>query len=249
MKHKGNIMKHSKSLSRYLLALPLTLSYLSAFAHTEIESQAIEGQLSRNAVTMGHGCESSTGGPSLPIIAQSVLIPTVNPIITRSDGKATTLSAEITASTLESLIEVPQSRDIFNRQSLKTNPLGNAIGLLGTQGRLQTELKGRVPVNFVPVSFQKNACAKSLKVEIAIADVCQKTFPPHGQSANTWIPRLTKTFTDANNDGIGNPAVLEIRRDLASNPLPPSCGQGYDVTVSPSNEDIDAGLVFGGRGK
>ena len=242
-------MKHSKSLSRYLPVLPLTLSWVSAFAHTEIESQALEGQLSRNAVTMRHGCESSAGGASLPIIAQSVLIPTVNPIITRSDGKTTTLSAEITASTLESLIEVPQSRDIFNRQTLKTNPLGNAVGFLGTQGRLQTELKGRVPVNFVPISFQKNACAKSLKVEIAIADVCRKTFPPHGQSANTWIPRLTKTFTDASNDGMGNPAVLEIHRDLSTNPLPPNCGSGYDVTVSPSNEDIDAGLIFLGWGK
>ena len=47
-------------------------------------------------------------------------------------------------------------------------------------------------------------------------------------------------------DGIGAPATLTINRNLATNPLPASCGAGIDVTMTPSAADITANLPIPG---
>jgi hypothetical protein len=36
--------------------------------------------------------------------------------------------------------------------------------------------------------------------------------------------------------------VLSVNRNLAANPLDPSCGAGFEVTVTPSAEQIDRDL-------
>lgn len=216
-----------------------------AGAHTEIMYQATEGQISRNAVEIGHGCETK----DLPVTAQSLILPTLNPRVTRSDGTATSLAAEITVDTLEGLIELPQNKDIFKRETLIHNGNGNVIGYYGTQGSLQTDLKGVLPVTFSPVFFQPTSCAGSLTIQIPIADICIKKFPPRNVWANIWIPGPTGKFTDTGNDGMGEPAELTIVRDIKTNPLPAHCSAAYDVLVSPSNEDIDQHLVFKGWGK
>ena len=225
----------------------LILTFLSmqngAMAHTEIRNQATEGQLSRNAVEIGHDCEAK----DLPVIAQSLIIPTLNAKVTRSDGTATTLSSEITVGSLEGFIDLPQNKDIFKKETLIRNANGNTIGYYATQGSLQTDLKGVIPINFAPVFFQPTSCAKRLVIQIPIADICKKKFPPKNEWANVWIPNATTKFTDTGNDGMGSPAELTIARDLTSNPLP--CGTPYDVTVAPSNEDIDNNLPFKGWGK
>lgn len=230
-----------------LVLLSTVLQSLSelAGAHTEIINQASEGQMSRNAVEIGHGCEAK----DLPVIAQSLILPTVNPSVTRSDGTATSLAAEITIGTLEGLIDLPQNKDIFKRETLIRNSKGNVIGYYGTQGKLQTDLKGVLPVNFSPVFFQPTSCAGSLMIQIAIADICTKTFPPTSASANIWIPGPTARFTDTDNDGMGSPAVLTIVRDHKINPLPITCGAVYDVMVAPAKEDVDQNLTFKGWGK
>lgn len=241
-------MFKARYCSQVILIAPLFCMALQAHGHTEVRDNAKEGQLSRNFIEIDHGCESGTGNV-LPVIAQSVIIPTVNLIVTRSDGSLTTLSQEITIESLEGYIELPQNKDIFQQQRLVRSKVGNPIGFYGTQGMLRTDLKGVVPFNFGPLFFQSAGCAKTLEIEMAIADICKKSFPPKESSANTWIPRVTKKFIDDKNEGIGAPAILRVHRDLDANPLPPSCGLGYDVRVSPSDEDIDAHLIFKGWGK
>lgn len=228
-----------------LLSSALQSLFNHAGAHTEIMHQAIEGQISRNAVEIGHGCETQ----DLPVIAQSLIIPTVNPIVTRSDGTTTSLASEITVDTLEGLIDLPQNKDIFKKETLTRNSNGNVIGYYATQGRLQTDLKGELPVNFGPVFFQPQSCARSLMIQIPIADICKKKSPPQNAWANLWIPNPTTKFPDTGNDGMGSPAVLTIVRDSNAHPLPANCENPYDVTVSPSNEDIDNNLTFKGWGK
>jgi hypothetical protein len=228
----------------------LTGAGFGVAAHTTIEEQALEGQEFLNAVQIEHGCENDRTGKSLPVIAQSVLFPTQNPTVMRSDGTLTTLAAEITDTvSVAGLARLVQDRNIFKVQQEIYDANGNVIGFRGTQGRLQTDLLGRIPFQWGPLLFQPNSCAKRLRIQVAIADICRKTFPPKAGTANLWIPQTTSKFTDTSNEGIGSPATLTINRNLANNPLAASCGAGYDVTVIPSNEDIDAHLPFKGWGK
>ena len=73
-----------------------------AMAHTTLQAQATEATTSYNNVVIGHGC--TVGGASVPVIAQSVVFPTVNPIVTLSGNVPATIaenggydSAEIVA--------------------------------------------------------------------------------------------------------------------------------------------------------
>jgi hypothetical protein len=222
----------------------------SVFAHTTIKDQATEGKTAYNALQIGHGCENPTTGDRIPVTAQSVVFPTVNPVVTRSDGTATTLDAEISDTLgLAGKVDVVQDRSVFKAQDEVYDATGNVIGFNSTNGNLQTNLRGLVPFRFTPVTFQKSSCAKRLLVKVAIADICKKAFPPKPGTANLWIPANTTKFKNKNIDGIGAPATLTINRDLTANPLDASCGEGYDVTVTPSNEDVDANLPIKGWGK
>ncbi|MDD5579226.1 MAG: hypothetical protein PHY16_08110 [Methylobacter sp.] len=70
---------------------------------------------------------------------------------------------------------------------------------------------------------------------------------------NLWIPDNGSQYavlgTAAGVDGVGEPPVLQVNRDLINNPLNPSCGAGIEVTVTPSAADIDAHLGIPGWSK
>jgi hypothetical protein len=234
-----------------------------AFAHTTIRDQATEGTNSYNAAVIGHTCTNPKNGAHLPVVAQSVLFPTVNPEVVRSDGVPTTLGDEFsikdhtgTVTPLTSLagkFTLIQNKNIFAKQAEITDAAGNAIGFYGKRGNLPAELMGLVPFRVSGITFAADKCAKSLKIKVAIADICKMTFPPRDGTANLWIPNTTGKFTDnaiVYDEGKtpgpknGSPATLTINR---KGELPESCGGvGYDVTVWPSNEDIDANLPFPG---
>src|SRR4051794_25956109 len=61
----------------------------TAVAHTTIKAQATEGVSDDNALKIGHGC-ATADGDHIPVIAQSVVFPTLAPEITASDGSAIT---------------------------------------------------------------------------------------------------------------------------------------------------------------
>ncbi|MDD5274252.1 MAG: hypothetical protein PHU14_16230, partial [Methylovulum sp.] len=67
---------------------------------------------------------------------------------------------------------------------------------------------------------------------------------------NLWIPDNGSQYAifgaAQNVDGIGEPPVLQVNRDLTNNPLPNGCGVGFTVTVRPSAADVDAHLGITG---
>jgi hypothetical protein len=255
--------KTIRSLTLGSLATVLCGAGQGVFAHTTIRDQATEGANSYNATVIGHTCTSPKNGAHLPVIAQSVLFPTVNPEVVRSDGVATTLGDEFSIkdhtgvvtplTSLAGKFTLIQNKDIFKSQEEITDAAGNAIGFYGKRGNLPAEMLGLVPFRVSGIAFAEDKCAKSLKIKVAIADICKMSFPPKDGTANLWIPNTTGKFTDnaivydegktpgAKN---GSPGTLTINRKGS---LPESCGGvGYDVTVWPSNEDIDANLPFPG---
>ncbi len=229
----------------------------SVFAHTTIQNQISNTSTTYNNVVIGHGCTDASG-KTWPIKYQSVLFPTVNPILT--EGTETTtesglkLADIITSST--GIANIPQlilDKNLFKQQSEKTDANGNVIGFNGFNGLLDPSLYGLVPFRTGGITFVEGAkatngqCIQKLVVKVAIADICKvKTFPPKEGTANLWIPNPTSKFTellDGMGDGSvrkGSPASLTINN--------PACTSGQTVTVWPSDQDIDANLVMKGWG-
>lgn len=211
----------------------------AAQAHTTIQVQAAEATVTYNNLVIGHGCTLASGA-KLPVIAQSVVFPTVNPKYSYT-GTVSGNPAVVSITTFANVPQLIQNKAIFNKQKEKTNAAGNVIGFENTDGSLDPSLHGLVPFRTAGITFPADSCATRLIVQIAVADVCEKF-----GAKNLWIPAVTAKYTDPTVDGIGSPASLTINRDLAKNPLPASCGAGYTLTVTPSAEDIDANLKLDG---
>lgn len=242
-------MRHTTLPKTLYLALTALLVSNVAFAHTGIKSQVLEGNTIDNALTIGHGCEASGKG----IIAQSVVFPTVAPTFTASDGSTITdIGQVIQQPSLAGLADVIQSKDIFTIQKEKYDALGNVTGFYGRTGLLDPTLQGRVPFAFTAPNFLPTSCAKSLNIQLAVADICvagigtAKIPSIQPTKVNLWIPDNGSQYAikgaAAGVDGVGEPTTLQIIRDLAVNPLDPACGAGIDVTVTPSAAEVDANL-------
>lgn len=249
-----------KKLTLASLASLLCGAGQGVFAHTTVMSQATEGTTAYNALQIGHGC-TKDNGKKLPVVAQSVVIPTVNPVVLRADPNDSTKTIPVNLSDvisdplgLAGKVDVVQDRNVFKKQDEVYDATGNnVIGFNSRNGNLQTNLRGLVPFRFTPPAFvpsDANHCAKRLLVKIAIADICKtNVFPPIPGSANLWMPNTTSKFPNAGVDGTsatyhgGGAATLTINR---KDKLDPACGAGYDVTVWPSEEDIDANLPIKG---
>ena len=241
-----------------------------ALAHTSIQSTITANSsgvtsTAYNNIVIGHTC--SKGTDEFPIKAQSVLFPTVNPIVyvdyVDSSSTPSTLKVEDLIGPaptnsnpnpislgLANIPQLIQNKDIFEKQSEKTDAEGNVIGFNGYKGNLDSSLYGLVPFRVGAIAFKTNAgltnsCVKKLLVKVAVADICKTSYktggPTEGQ-ANLWMPNTTDKFSHAV-DGTsatslaGSPATLTIDNSAA-------CANGSTVTVFPSNTDIDTNLII-----
>jgi hypothetical protein len=228
-----------KVSTRTAQVLAMVAASFSVQAHTTIQVQAPEGTTTYNNLVIGHGC-TLPDGTKLPVIAQSVLFPTVKPVYSVT-GTMAGNPGVVSATTFANIPQLIQSRDIFSKQKEKLNTAGQVIGFEGTEGSLDPTLHGLVPFRTAGITFPADSCASKLIVRVAIAEICQKS-----GAKNLWIPALTAKYADPNVDGIGSPASLTFNRDLSKNPLPTGCGTGYTFTVTPSAEDVDANLKLDG---
>lgn len=245
-----------KTTIRGLVAIGTLIAAGSAVAHTTIKDTLTEGTAGYTALVIGHGCANSAGVYS-PITAQSVLFPVGNAAVTYTvtEGSTTrevsagTLSQHLKAGKLDGAISLVPDRNIFSKQTYKVNASNQVIGFTSTGGSLYTDptgtakFRGLVPFYVAAQSFLATSCAKSVKIKIAVADVCDLT----KGLANTWIPSAAQigssyTLAGYNWDGVGSAATLTINRNTATNPVPPyGCPVygGYDLNVWPSAQDID----------
>jgi hypothetical protein len=253
---RGARMPRTTLSARLAPAVALALVVAAgAAAHTTVRSQATEGVTDDNALKVAHGCET-TDDKMIPVVMQSVVLPTVSPDITTSDGSQVAgLPAVIEQGGLNGLAKAIQDRSVFRSQQVKVDALGNVIGFSGTQGALDPAFPGRVPFQFTAPKFVTTSCAARLLVKVAIADVCLTAGAGLADSVqagkvNLWIPDNASAFATTGKplaiDGIGSPATLIVNRNLATNPLAPACGAGIDVTVTPSAADVDANLPIPG---
>ena len=229
------VIEMNKTLKLSFCALVFNSNVM---AHTDFENTVLEGTQTDGYIKIAHGCTQN----KYSITFQSIVVPTLNPKVIRTDGTIINLTDDInviSSSGLKGLIKPIQDKSIFAQQSVKTDNLGNIIGFENIKGNLNYNLIGRVPVQISAPYFKATSCAKKLKVKIAIADICKTSFPPVPSTANLWIPNTTSKFSSLAIEGIGEPAELVIERSS----IPQICGnETYDVIVEPSNIDIDTNL-------
>jgi hypothetical protein len=240
---------HRPHLSIPLAVAASLLASSGVLAHTTILSQASEGSRADNALRISHGCEERD------VRAQSAVFPTELPQLAASDPNVVIgdLGEVIEQGGLAGLFRPIQDTAIFSRQGILRDPLENAIGFFGSDGRLDRELSGRVPFEITAPNFVPSSCAARLVIEVAIADLC-KPRPrahPDARFMNLWIPangsQLAIEAAAAGVDGVGAPARLTVNRNLSANPLGAACGAGYTVTVTPAPEQVDRDLRVPGR--
>ena len=249
---RASTRKTRPRLASIGFAAILSLGAFPAAAHTTVKAQAAEGVTADNALRIGHGC-SVAGGTPIPVIAQSVVFPSQAPVVTSADGAPiASLDSVMVGGSLAGLVKPIQDTSIFQSEELKVDALGNVTGFVEHDGSPAVDLLGRVPFQFAAPKFVATSCAKRLLVQVAIADVCSlaSSDPVTAGNVNLWIPDNGSQYSTAGKaqgiDGIGAPATLIVNRDLTANPMPPACGAGVDVTVTPSAADVNAHLGIPG---
>ena len=236
-------MSPSNRFKRILLAnlclLPLAASPLARAHSAFVPSEITEGTSTEAVLKLNHACEES----QRPLIALSYLLPTVNPQLTRSDGgEINNLNEVIQNLGFQNLVKPYFDRGLFRRHSLIKDALGNTIGFQSTKGTLPLGFLGQIPLSIGSIYFQSGSCANRIDIKVAGADICRITKTVRVGDANLWIPGVTPKFRRRNVHGIRSPLTLRVKRDLTNNPLPEACGDGFVVTVSHSDEDIDQNL-------
>ncbi len=218
----------------------LMLAAVYAMAHTRLETPAMmEGVRAMNNVVIGHGCGAKG------VIGTSVVFPdgtdstiTINGV--PYDGP---LSDFVT--NWGPNIQPVQSKALFDHGGVKTNPLGNRVGFWAGGGEpLDPAMLGLVPFRVNATNLAPQSCASSVRFWVSIVDVCEITgvdelqYGGHdGGSVGLWTHHDLGTPYDAATSG--GPASLVINRNTASNPLPASCGAGFEVQVKPSATQIE----------
>lgn len=237
------------------LALVLCGAGHGASAHSSImiAGNAVVEEAVTALYRIQHACSES----GLPVIAQSFIMPTVNPILSRRDGGkipdtdgsgAVDLGDVIENGSFVGLIAPFVDTHVFKQSQRKIDvpDLDNTVGFSSTHGKVPDKFYAETPFSLVPVSFVQNSCARELVVHPVGADICRFTSIPDGGDANIWMEHPTKKFPNWVH-GVGeNQLRITYQRDLSSNPLRKRCGEGHTVDVFASDEDIDAHLPIPG---
>jgi hypothetical protein len=185
----------------------------SAFAHASILNAITSGATGFSRVGVNHADNHTT--PPTPIVAQSVVFPTVNPILGRSNaGTAVVALGDFFATsatgatagtlpwtTIANAPQLVQSKDIFSMQIEQANAAGSTIGFISAGGLLQVNLHGEVPFRFTAPHFRSalpvsnpnglvaaDLCASALSIQVAVADIADPSVQPPFVSSGSAAP-------------------------------------------------------------
>ncbi|MEP9410433.1 MAG: hypothetical protein HRF42_03365 [Candidatus Brocadia sp.] len=242
----------------------------STMAHTTVMSkntptkfstrEELEGTTAFNWFSIPHGCGSSHahGAKVQPVRAQSVVFPNgADSIAERTDTKeSVNLQDHIVGNPV--MTAKPAINSLFKKVGTLKGPVPTFIShgseltedvraFVFTNGKLQDGLLGVLPWSATFPKFKSDSCATALTVYIAIANYCTNSSNENDDDrADIWIGRLTEKFNDPDVVSVGFWPYLKVVRDLEKNPLPEGCGEGFEISVYPSDEAIDEFLPITG---
>ncbi|MBM4055995.1 MAG: hypothetical protein FJ264_15290 [Planctomycetes bacterium] len=234
----------------------------NVMAHTTVMSKntpdnyssrdELEGTTSLNHFSIPHGCAGQ------PVKAQSVVFPNgADSIAERSDtGDSVTLADHIEGNPI--MGAKPAVNSLFKKVEKLTGtvPAFTSHGsettedtraFVYTKGKLEDGYLGLLPWTATFPTFKSDSCVTALTVYIAIANYCTKsTDEDDDDRADIWMGRTTEKFDDEDVVSVDFWPYLKIVRDLETNPIDESCGEGFEISVYPSDEAIDEYLPVDG---
>lgn len=229
------IKSHNFRLYINALAAVLWMSAgQAAFAHTRLQVPQInEGERVFNNVVIGHGCGDKT------VIGSSVVFP---------DGVDSTILVNDVAhegpltdfvENWGNLNQMAITRAVFTNADEKVDASGNVVGFwFGGGEGMNAHHMALLPFRTSAALINPESCARSVTFSISIVDVCEISGTDglvHGETANLWTPKIGTAFDYTGETDTG-PASLKIQRVSA---LSASCGEGVDVVVKPSANQIN----------
>jgi hypothetical protein len=243
-----------KKLALCSMTTAILAASQSGFAHTRLQTSTIlENTRGYNNVVIGHGCGDD------PVMGTSVVFPDSTATVTsKPAGDANAAPTDAGAvtdwieGTGEGYAKKVYSKELFVAEGQKTSSRGNTVGFWTGGGALPAHnYVGLVPFRTDPINIQPASCAKTVTFVVSIGDVCKLT-PIDGFSeatANLWSP-----IVGSNYDGTADhytPATLKVVRNteeipatattaaIPANPLPAECGDGLDITITPTAEQLN----------
>jgi len=255
-----------KISKKYLLTASAASVFLlaavsqSVFAHTRLtvastpESSAAHGSTT-TAVNIPHGCGDN------PVIGNVFFLPDTNSaIVQTSTDNFQTFDTPDGDNALNYIVNPPfirviKSNDVFSHQELINDTLSNPLGFWAAGGELPApNFVGQLPINITSVAIQPESCASEVVFIPAIANICNVTAmsginsqDPDNPNVDFWTAPDAGSSFDA--PAWNYPATFTVERDLENNPLPESCGDGIQVRIFPSAEQMnrDMPVTFDGQ--
>lgn len=232
-----------KKLNKFkLTTLSLTAVMLmglgqSTFAHTRLDvATQTEGTRAINHLVISHSCNETSH-----TIGTSVVFP---------DGVDSTIlvNGEVSeGQVLDYLTNYGNNFQLFLDRSAFTAMEekivnGNVVGFWAGGGAgMPNNLNVATPLRLTAASIEPTSCAASVAVKVSIADICEITGTDgfSDDVVHLWTHNNLGTPFDRVSDTDDGPATFTITRDLTSNPLPDSCGDGVAVEIKPSAAQIN----------
>nr|MCH9638631.1 hypothetical protein [Betaproteobacteria bacterium] len=141
------------------------------------------------------------------------------------------------------------SKDVFDTTELIMDSQGlNPIGFWAAGGSIPAHNHiGRLPLTISSVGIQPESCAHTVRIVPAIANICNVTgvdgidgSDSDNLNVDFWTAPDVGTIYDA--PAWNYPAQYNVERDLETNPLPASCGDGFAVRIYPGVDQLNRNM-------
>ncbi len=237
-----------------VISVSVTAALLLAFgqnavAHTRLDVSTVSGGVrTSNNVVITHGCGNESGG-SNPVVGTSVVFPDGEGSIIFVDGaRFEEGGIDTFLDNWGNLNQAFYDRSVFNDMGEKKNDLGNVVGFWAAGGKgMPPEFYARVPFRTSAANFTEGSCAKSVKVNVEIVDICKLTKGDklhNAGVADLWTHTSDSpmragetTIYDREGPQDNGPASLTIMNpEFATNPA--ACDTWHEVVMSPSAAQI-----------
>lgn len=229
------------SSGQFLTAMLLLSTSQLVLAHPGLK---YDPAVSQEAVySIEHGC----GGNS--VIGTIIVLPNVNesPIV-KIDGEETDELLENLLVSSNAAMKLVIDKRVFDIQQPIRDELGNVIGFwTGGGTAVPPDAAALLPFRpNVTAEFIEESCVSKVTYRVTAIDVCNLTTWADGVNAqdySLWVPAVGSDF-DGEPDGHAYDFTrnITVMRDLEENPLPANCGEGQEIIVSPSAEQLNRDL-------
>lgn len=220
----------------------------SAFSHTRLEiPTVVEGIRASNNVVIGHACGEGTN-----VVAHTSVFPDGVDSIIKVDGVEVTGSASDYVTNYGNLNQKIMNHSVFANEDEKTDASANVVGFWVEGGKNPNHYATYVPFRSTAGFIEPSSCASSVKVIIAVADICKVTAASGfaDTTVNLWTPAVGSNFDGPGLHGFNSPASITYTRNLETNPLPEGCSEtGSTVEIIPSAAQLNRDMPIIKKGK